>query len=282
MKKLYLGIDIGSVTIKGVLIDKNNNIIASSYLYTNGDSIAAIKMLMEDLKNKIILTKYKVVGVGITGALRRTISKMLGINVIKNEITAHAVGAMSVYSNVRTIFEIGGSDSKIIMIENGIVTNYTMNNIYASGLGKFISSQADKLGVSIEEFGNLALYSNNPIIFDIDYVNFYDFDSSVYLEMGYKIEDIVAGICYFIVKCFLNNINKDIDIKEPIVFQGGVSKNNVIVRFFEDIIKHKVLVSKYSHLMGAIGAAIVSKGENEIEFSFDFDVSMFAVEIGEG
>ena len=85
------------------------------------------------------------VGVGTTGSARKLIGTILGANVIKNEITAHAIGTMSIYPEVRTIFEIGGQDSKIILIDNGIVTDYAMNTLCAAGTGSFLSSQAKRL-----------------------------------------------------------------------------------------------------------------------------------------
>lgn len=120
MKKAYLGIDIGSISTKGVVIDENNNIIASSYLYTEANPIKATKKVVKELKQQLDLDKYKVVGVGTTGSARKLIGTILGANTIKNEITAHAIGAMSIHPDVKTIFEIGGQDSKIIIINNGI------------------------------------------------------------------------------------------------------------------------------------------------------------------
>ena len=87
--KAYLGIDIGSISTKGVVIDENNNIIASDYIWTEADPINAVKRLLSSLKNKMNkYTDYTIVGVGTTGSARRLIGIMLGANVIKNEITA--------------------------------------------------------------------------------------------------------------------------------------------------------------------------------------------------
>ena len=86
MKKAYLGIDIGSISTKGVVIDENNNIIASSYLYTEANPIKATKKVVKELKQQLDLDKYKVVGVGTTGSARKLIGTILGANTIKNEI----------------------------------------------------------------------------------------------------------------------------------------------------------------------------------------------------
>ena len=107
----YLGIDIGSISTKGVIIDNDNNIIASTYLWTEGNPITAVKKVLKDLENKID-KNIKIVGGGTTGSARKLVGTMLGATSIKNEITAHAIGTLSKYKDVKTILEIGGQDSK--------------------------------------------------------------------------------------------------------------------------------------------------------------------------
>lgn len=271
MKKAYLGIDIGSISTKGVVIDENNNIIASSYLYTEANPIKATKKVVKELKQQLDLDKYKVVGVGTTGSARKLIGTILGANTIKNEITAHAIGAMSIHPDVKTIFEIGGQDSKIIIINNGIVTDYAMNTLCAAGTGSFLSSQAKRLGIPIEEFGNIALSSNNPTKIAARCTVFAESDLVHKSQIGHKKEDIIAGLCYAIVNNYLNNVGKGKKIKPPIVFQGGVSKNIGVVKAFEKVTGHKIYVDDNSHLTGALGVAILSNAEDEIDFSFDIE-----------
>ena len=271
MNKAYLGIDIGSISTKGVVIDEENNIIASTYLYTEGNPINASKRVIRELKRNVNLDKYKVVGVGTTGSARKLIGTILGANTIKNEITAHAIGTMSIYPNVKTIFEIGGQDSKIIIVDNGIVTDYAMNTLCAAGTGSFLSSQAKRLGIPIEEFGRIALTSKNPTKIAARCTVFAESDLVHKSQMGHKKEDIIAGLCYAIVNNYLNNVGKGKKIKSPIVFQGGVSKNIGVVKAFEKVVGETVYVDDNSHLMGALGVAILSKENSEIEFSFDIE-----------
>ena len=162
MNKCYLGIDIGSISTKAVIIDSNNSIIASSYIWTKGNPIKAVKEILSILKSQIDSNKYKIVSVGTTGSARRLIGSMVGATTVKNEITAHAIGTISKYPDVKTILEIGGQDSKIILIEDKIVVDYAMNTLCAAGTGAFLSSQAKRLDIPIEEFGAIALTSNNP------------------------------------------------------------------------------------------------------------------------
>ena len=267
----YLGVDIGSISTKGVIIDENNNIIASSYIWTEGNPIKAVTELISNLKNSIDINKYKIIGVGTTGSARKLIGSMLGANIIKNEITAHAVGTLSLYPNVRTILEIGGQDSKIILIENGIVYDYAMNTLCAAGTGSFLSSQANRLGVDVESFGKIALTSKNPTKIAARCTVFAESDLVHKLQMGYLKEDIIAGLCRSVAANYLNNVAKGKKIKTPIIFQGGVSKNIGVKKAFEDELKCDIITDPNGHLMGALGIAILSKKE-PIKTNFSFSI----------
>lgn len=267
MNKAYLGIDIGSISTKGVIIDDDNNILASSYLWTKGNPVGAVKEVLSELKKQV--KDLKIVGVGTTGSARKLIGTMLGANIIKNEITAHAIGTMSLYPDVRTIIEIGGQDSKIILIRDGIVTDYAMNTLCAAGTGAFLSSQAKRLDVAVEEFGKIALTSNNPTPIAARCTVFAESDLVHKAQMGHAKKDIIAGLCRSVALNYLNNVAKGKKILEPIIFQGGVSKNVGVIKSFENILNTKIITDEKGHLMGALGVAILSKKEKEIEFSFD-------------
>ena len=257
MQEAYLGIDIGSISTKGVIIDRNAKIIAKDYLWTNGDPIQAVKNLLVSLEKQCPYG-YQIIGVGTTGSARRLIGTMLNATVIKNEITAHAVGTLSLHPDVRTIFEIGGQDSKIILIENGIVVDYAMNTLCAAGTGSFLSSQAKRLDVPVEEFGKIALTSKNPTKIAARCTVFAESDLVHKAQMGYRKEDIIAGLCHSVAINYLNNVGKGKVIKPPIIFQGCVSKNIGVVKAFEDITKEPILVDENGHLMGCFGVAILA------------------------
>lgn len=271
MQKCYLGIDIGSISTKGVIIDEKNRIIASEYLYTEGSPINAVKRLIAKLKEQLNLNYYQVVSVGTTGSARKLIGTILNASIIKNEIIAHAIGTTSIYPDVRTIFEIGGQDSKIIILENGIVTDYAMNTLCAAGTGSFLSSQAKRLGIEVEEFGPIALTSKNPTNIAARCTVFAESDLVHKAQIGHKKEDIIAGLCKAVVTNYLNNVGKGKRIKAPIVFQGGVSKNIGVIKAFEDVTGQTITVDKNSHLMGALGVAILAH-KSQIERPFTFDI----------
>lgn len=264
-----MGIDIGSISTKGVVIDGDNNIIAKEYLWTEGDPMGAVKRLLKALE-KQVGTKAEVVAVGTTGSARKLIGVMTGATVVKNEITAHAIGTTTVHPDVRTIFEIGGQDSKIIILENGYVIDYAMNTLCAAGTGSFLSSQAHRLGVSVEDFGEIALTSKNPTNIAARCTVFAESDLVHKAQIGHKKEDIIAGLCKAVVTNYLNNIGKGKRICAPIVFQGGVSKNVGVKKAFENAVGCEVTVDENGHLMGAYGVAVLArKSGRERPFSFN-------------
>ena len=270
MNKCYIGIDIGSISTKGVIIDEFNNIIDSIYIDTNANPIEASKKVINYLKKKV--SNYTIKGIGTTGSARRLIGLMIDANIIKNEITAHAIGTMSIYPDVRTILEIGGQDSKIILIDNGIIKDYAMNTLCAAGTGAFLTSQAKRLNIPVEEFGNYALTSKNPVNIAARCTVFAESDLIHKAQMGYQKEDIIAGLCKSIVINYLNNVARGKKIYAKVVFQGGVSKNVGVQKYFKEILNKDIIVDKNGHLMGALGIAILSHNY-ETDKVYDLDIN---------
>lgn len=258
MKECYLGIDIGSISTKGVVIDNDNNIVTSLYIWTEGNPINAVKKLVKEIKSKLP-SNIVIKGIGTTGSARKLIGLMMDANVVKNEITAHAIGTLAFYPDTRTILEIGGQDSKIILIKDGIIVDYAMNTLCAAGTGSFLSSQARRLGTKIEDFGEIALTSTSPVKIAARCTVFAESDLIHKAQVGHSKEDIIAGLCKSIVINYLNNVGKGKKIVGPIVFQGGVSKNVGVLKYFKEILGQDIIVDPNSHLMGAIGIAILSR-----------------------
>ncbi len=277
MNKLYMGIDIGSISTKGVIIDEYNNIIASSYLYTEGNPVLAVKQVIRNMKKEINIDNDIVMAVGTTGSFKKLIGRMLDASVIKNEIMAHAVGTIKLYPKVKTIIEIGGQDSKITLVNNGMVVDYAMNTLCAAGTGSFISSLAKRLNIKIEDVSDVAFNSKNKINIASRCAVFAESDLIHKIQDGYKKEDIMAGVCRGIATNYMNNVAKGKKIQMPIVFNGGVSKNMAVVKAFEDILGEKIIVNKNSHLMGALGIAIMARDSGIIK-KFNFNIDDYTLE----
>ncbi|MDZ4178752.1 MAG: acyl-CoA dehydratase activase [Coriobacteriia bacterium] len=277
MTKAYLGIDTGSISTKGVVIDADGGVLADSYLWTEGNPLRAVGNVLTDLEGQLAGTDTNVVAVGTTGSARELIGAVLEAQVVKNEVTAHAMGTLSRHSDVRTIFEIGGQDSKMIIVRDGVPVDYAMNTLCAAGTGSFLSSQARRLGVPVEEFGEYALRSRRPTKIAGRCTVFAESDLVHKSQIGHSTEDIIAGLCAAIVSNYLNNVGKGKEILAPIVFQGGVSKNVGVVRAFAEATSCEITVDDEGHLMGAIGVALVAR-ECGREAAFDFGVREVAFE----
>ncbi len=261
---IFIGIDTGSVSTNVIALDENINVLFSKYIRTKGQPINSVKegmaMLKEELDDSCVVK-----AVGVTGSGRQMIGLMVGADVVKNEITAHAAATTHFYPDVQTIFEIGGQDSKIIIVKNGIVTDFSMNTVCAAGTGSFLDHQSERLGVDISEFGDLALTAQNDVRIAGRCTVFAESDMIAKQQYGYSKADIIKGLCDALVRNYLNNLGRGKTLNPPFVFQGGVAANKGIIKAFEDQIGHEVIIPKHFNVMGAIGMAIMAK--NQVEHS---------------
>jgi predicted CoA-substrate-specific enzyme activase len=254
----YLGIDVGSVSTKVVVIDQRGKVLASRYLRTNGRPIDTLQLGIK-LVGAEIGDRVEVKGSGATGSARHLAGLMIGADVVKNEITAHAVAASQAVEGVQTIIEIGGQDSKIIIMRDGVVVDFGMNTVCAAGTGSFLDQQAVRLQIPIEDFGSYAIKAKHPVRIAGRCAVFAESDMIHKQQLGYSLEDIVAGLCEALVRNYLNNVGKGKEILSPIIFQGGVAANLGLVRAFENYLKTSVIVPSNYDVMGAIGVAILAR-----------------------
>lgn len=253
----YLGIDIGSVSTDFVILDNNLTVRDTLYLSTEGKPIQVVQKGL-----KLLKTKYKdtiIKSVGTTGSGRKIINAMIGADSVKNEITTHAVAALHCNSKVRTILEIGGQDSKIILLKNGIVTDFAMNTVCAAGTGSFLDRQAQRLNIPIEALGDYAIKASHCVSIAGRCAVFAESDMIHKQQMGYDNPSIINGLCEALVRNYLSNIAKGKDIQGPIFFQGGVAANKGIKKAFEKALSQEIIVPEHHKVMGAIGAAILGK-----------------------
>jgi len=254
----YLGVDVGSVSSDFVLLDKKHNVISKLYLKTQGQPIRVIKDGLKLLRDKMP-SDGCVAAVGTTGSGRDLAGVMVGADIVKNEITAHAVATLERVPDVSTILEIGGQDSKMIIIRDGIVTDFAMNTVCAAGTGSFLDRQAGRLGIPIEQFGEMALKSTTKVRIAGRCAVFAESDMIHKQQMGYDPEDIINGLCEALVRNYLNNVGKGKEILPKVVFQGGVAANVGIKHAFEEALNCEIYVPEHHEIMGAIGAAILAQ-----------------------
>lgn len=253
----YLGVDVGSVSTDIAIIDENLKLVEGLYLRTKGRPIETIQEGVKILSKRY--SDCSIRGVGTTGSGRSISSFLIGADIVKNEITAHAVAALSENKNVRTVIEIGGQDSKIILLKDGVVTDFAMNTVCAAGTGSFLDRQAERLEIPIENFGNYALSAKSSVRIAGRCAVFAESDMIHKQQMGYSEDVIIKGLCDALVRNYLNNVAKGKEIEREILFQGGVAANCGIKAAFEEALKCSVTIPENYKMMGAIGAAILAK-----------------------
>jgi predicted CoA-substrate-specific enzyme activase len=255
--QVYLGIDVGSISTKGIFINKNRVVIAETYLRTQSRPIEALKQLLKELFLQVPDAEVK--GAGTTGSARRLAGVIVGADIIKNEIIAHAIASSHFYPEARTIIEIGGQDSKIILLNDGIPVDFAMNTVCAAGTGSFLEHQAQRLGIPIEDFGKYALKAQTGVTIAGRCTVFAESDMIHKAQLGVAIEEIIRGLCDAIVRNYLSTVAKGKNIKPLILFQGGVAANLGVRDAFERALNQKIIVPKYFLTMGAIGAALLAQ-----------------------
>ena len=258
----YLGIDVGSVTTKFAVLDKNDELITHNYLLTQGKPITMVQQGLKQIQQQLP-RDVDISGVATTGSARYLAGVIVGADLVKNEITSHAVAALQYSPEVQTVIEIGGQDSKIIIIRDWVVTDFGMNTVCAAGTGSFLDHQALRLNMSIEEFSRRALDSQSPVRIAGRCTVFAESDMIHKQQMGHRIEDILYGLCQALARNYLNNVGLGKEIKSPIVFQGGVAFNQAIIKALQEELGTEVIVPPHHEVMGAIGAALLVHEEVE-------------------
>ncbi|MFP4364109.1 MAG: acyl-CoA dehydratase activase [Spirochaetia bacterium] len=255
--EVYLGIDIGSTSTKAVITSTDNRVLAGFYTRTAGKPVDAFQCIFEAIRD--IETKKEVtftfLGTSTTGSGRKFIAKIIDADLVLDEITAHARAAVELDPEVDTIIEIGGQDSKFTTLRNGMVTGSTMNNVCAAGTGSFIEEQAKKLGCKLTDYADRTDGVKSPVSSSRCTV-FMERDLNHLLNEGYTVEEVLASALHAVRENYLQKVATEANIGSKVFFQGATAKNRSLVASFEQKLNRPILVSKFCHLTGALGAAL--------------------------
>lgn len=267
-----LGIDIGSTSTDLVLVGKDGTLVDFQYLRTAGDPERAVRHGLASIRNRF--GELRFLAVGITGSGRERLGRMMGADAIRDEITAQARAATRLVPNADTVFEIGGQDSKFISLQNGAVADFQMNKICAAGTGSFVEEQAARMGLSMDEFGPLALTSSAPAELGERCTVFIETAITSAAASGASQADIAAGLCHSIVRNYLHKVVGSKPVGQHIVLQGGVAYNPGIVAAFRQACGDRLTVSPYFSISGAYGASLLAleamEGRESTFKGFDF------------
>ncbi len=252
----YLGIDIGSTTTKYALIDDERRILDKDYVPTQGKPVEVTQRLLESMLRKVG-DGLELVAVATTGSGRNVVGDFLNADLIIDEITAHARGAVEIAPDVDTVFEIGGQDSKYISIVKGNPLDFDMNKVCAAGTGSFLHELANKYGINIVgEFQDIALSSKTPVKLAERCTVFMESDLVSYHQKGADKTDLIAGLCYAVVHNYLNRVVEKRKVGKKVMFLGGPSLNKAVVAAFERVLGRGLIVPPHREVLGAYGAAI--------------------------
>src|ERR1017187_4783322 len=260
----YLGLDIGSVSTNVVVIDETGAVIHDVYLRTAGRPIEAVQQGLAEVE-RLRGSRLQILGAGTTGSGRELVAEFVGADVVNDEITAHKTGAIHISNTlggepVDTIFEIGGQDSKFISIENGVVTDFAMNEACAAGTGSVLEEKDEKLGISIKgEFASLALAAPFPTRLGERCTVFMERDVTGWLNKAETVPNLVAGLAYSIALNYLNRVVRGRKLGNVIYFQGGTAYNDAVTAAFASLLGKKITVPPYNGVMGAIGMALIAR-----------------------
>ncbi len=263
--RYYLGVDLGSVSLDAVILDRQGEIKWWKYHRIHGWPKRAIYILSREIRDEFIIPNNieKFHGSLATGSGKEIVKKVLGLEVI-NEIIAHGVAAARTAGSRTSVIEIGGQDSKFINADKNGPYDYSMNELCAAGTGAFLDVQAERLGLSIEVFSELASSAKNvPSVAGRCSV-FAKSDLIHLQQRGIPNGEIVAGLCYALARNYLATMIKGREVIKPVVFQGGVALNDGVIRAFKDLLKledKEIIRPKLPHMMGAVGAALISMNE---------------------
>jgi predicted CoA-substrate-specific enzyme activase len=274
-QECILGLDIGSTTTKGVLMNVDDNqVIASEYIYTHGNPVNASKQVYQSLAAQVPYP-IKITGLGVTGSGRHITALHTGSRSIINEISAHARASVFFDPEVDTIFEIGGQDAKYTYINNGVPADYAMNEACSAGTGSFIEEAAwESLKVSLYDVEAAAFRSEKPLNFRDQCAALIGSDIKSALQENNTHEDVLAGLVYSICLNYINRVVGKRPIGKKIIMQGGVCYNKAIPVAMAAITGKTIVVPPDPGLMGAFGTALKVKDniEKKITEKQSFDL----------
>ncbi len=269
-RNLYLGLDLGSISVNTVILNAKWEIIENRYDYCHGKPFHILKTILTDIYQKYP-AKY-IREIAITGSGGELAAELIGGQYV-NEIIAQSSSVARLYPGVKTVIEMGGEDSKLIFMQEGgngkisRLSDFTLNNLCAAGTGSFLDQQAKRIGISIEkEFGELALKSEDPPRIAGRCSVFAKSDMIHLQQIATPVHDIVAGLCFAVARNFISSLAKGKKLEFPVLFQGGVAANAGVVRAFKELLKagdDNLIIPEHYASMGAIGAVYHIAGKED-------------------
>ncbi|MGC8659941.1 MAG: acyl-CoA dehydratase activase [Desulfomonilaceae bacterium] len=264
---LIMGLDVGSVSAKGVVIDIEGNVLAEDYRLSMSKPLAAVSEVLIALMAHGLYPEV----ISVTGSGRTLVGRLLDADLIVNEISAQSRFALQQDPDVDTVVEIGGQDSKWIAFENGQMVDFEMNRVCAAGTGSFLMAQSHRLGLEMGPvFSDAAFAANKPADLGCRCTVFMESDLIHHQNNGASSSDLAAGVCISIVQNYLEKVANNNGLGTKILFMGGVAATPAVKAAFEQYTGKRFNVPPFFRVSGAYGAALLAldkavKGDVELK-----------------
>lgn len=248
-----MGLDVGSVSVKGVIIDSAGHIVRQDYRLSMSRTLETVHAVLESLGTDPLTPQ----AVAVTGSGRHLVGRLLDADLIIDEITAQVAAALSFSPQVDTIVEIGGQDAKWIRLEDGHVKDFEMNRVCAAGTGSFLMAQARRLGLSMgPQFSESAFAARRPSDLGTRCTVFMESDLVHHQNNGASCDDLAAGVCISIVRNYLDRVANNKPIGSHVLFLGGVAATSAVRAAFEQCTGRRFAIPEFFMVSGAVGAAL--------------------------
>ncbi len=248
-----LGLDVGSVSVKGVVLDEQGSILREDYRLSRSQPLERLSEVIEFLLGDGPFSGV----VAVTGSGRQLAGRLIGADLIVNEIGAQAAAARHGLPDTDTVVEIGGQDSKWIRLEEGALKDFEMNRVCAAGTGSFLMEQADRLNIPMgREFSDAAFAAEAPADLGARCTVFMESDLIHHQNSGASPEDLAAGVCHSVVRNYVERVVNNKGLGQTIAFLGGVAANPAVRAAFEQQTGRAFHTPAFHRVSGALGAAL--------------------------
>jgi len=249
----FLGVDIGSLTVKAVLLDGDGRLRGSAVVPAGYGGQKAAEGLVARLLKEQDLSSAQVTYTVVTGYGR---VRFDAADEEVSEISCHARGAFHLSPAVRTVIDIGGQDSKAIRLDaHGRVVDFAMNDKCAAGTGRFLEVMAAALDVPVGQLGTLALQSKHPVSISSTCTVFAESEAISHIARGATREDVAAGLHQAITKRVLG-LAARVGLEPQVFLTGGVALNVGVVTALAQLCAERIDVPPAPQSVGALGAAL--------------------------
>ncbi len=258
---LHLGLDVGSGTAKGIILNKTSQLLFSHYEATRGRPLKVAHDILKHIESQF--AKEQIETITCTGTGGKKIASLIDVAFV-NEVICHTKAVEFFHPEAKTIIDIGGEDAKLILVKHShdnsfYIQDFALNTVCAAGTGAFLEQQANRLGYTIQEFSQQALKAEHIPSIAGRCTVFAKSDMIHLQQNGMADYEIIAGLCFAIVRNLKTNIAKGKKIVPPLVFQGGVAANLGVRRAMRELLvseDRELIIPEHFNVMGGIGAAL--------------------------